>query len=167
MFFLSSLVLVAVALTAVNAEWVRMESGVNQFESRHWSRQQKLSNENTVKAIFVLKSDPENRRKFEENLLDISAPKSKNYGKWLSLTEVKAMRAVKEENAQRVLKYLESFGVSGIVSKMGDLIRVEMPVAVASSMLNTGTLICDFDFVTADIYFNILSLSQSLPLSAL
>ena len=147
MLFLSALVLVAVALTSVNAEWVRMESGVNQFESRHWSRQGKLSTEETVKAIFVLKSDPEIRHKIEANLLDISAPKSKNYGKWLSLNEDKTMRAPKEENAQRVLKYLKSFGITGTISKLGDLIRVEMPVGVASTMLNSGLCIVIIDFL--------------------
>jgi len=40
--------------------------------------------------MFVLKHDQGKIAAFEKNLLDISSPKSANYGKWLSSAEVAA-----------------------------------------------------------------------------
>ena len=135
--FASVLLLAAVALASVQAELVQMEPSVTTFSSKNWLKQERFEEDATVKAIFVMKSCPKKIAAFEATLLDRSSPKSKNYGKWLSLEEIQAMRSPDEDKVAAVLKYVESFGATARVSKLRDMIHVEVPVSKANEMLNT------------------------------
>jgi hypothetical protein len=82
---LFAVLLVALAVTA-RAVDVRMEPSVNVFSSPNWLKEKVINENDVIKTSFVLKHDKNAMAAFEKNLLDISNPKSKNYGKWLTVS---------------------------------------------------------------------------------
>jgi Cu2+-containing amine oxidase len=84
MFYFTTLV-VALAVVSASAGNVRMESSVNQFSSPLWLKEKSLKDTDLIKAIFVLKHEENSIKNFERTLLDISSPKSANYGKFLKV----------------------------------------------------------------------------------
>ncbi len=84
MFYFTTLV-VALVVAVASAENVRMEASVNQFSSPLWLKEKSLKDTDLVKAIFVLKHEENSIKNFERTLLDISSPKSANYGKFLKV----------------------------------------------------------------------------------
>jgi hypothetical protein len=86
-----------VALVASQKAMVRMEPGVNHFVSQRWMRETKIGTDNVeVEAVFVMKHCPYQIEKFEKQLLDLSSPKSANYGKWLKQDAIAAQIAPSE-----------------------------------------------------------------------
>jgi tripeptidyl-peptidase-1 len=136
------LIVVAIATFAVSAsaEWVRMESDVNKFTSSRWLKENTIKAHDVVKAIFVLKHDDATMKAFDKKLMDVSNPKSANYGKWLNHDEIKALFSPSDAKVKVVTDYIDSFGIKSSsykVSKLNDMVHVEMPVAIANKMLNT------------------------------
>jgi tripeptidyl-peptidase I len=117
-----------------------LETEITKFSSRFWLKEGFANPIDAVEAIFVLKRDQELVNSFEKTVLDLSNPKSKNFGKWMSKEEIANRLAPPAENVQLVLSYLESFGVSNQtvrVSDYKDKIFVKMPVNIAEKMLQT------------------------------
>jgi subtilase family serine protease len=104
--FVSFLAFIAVC----SADLVRMEQSVNQFSSSNWIFENTIIENTIIKAIFVLKHDESALKSFEENLLDISSPKSKNYGKWLKPEEIAKWISPSDEKVKAVVDYIASFG---------------------------------------------------------
>jgi len=129
---------VALTVALVAAENVRMEPSVHTFSSSNWL-QEKINPDSVVTAIFALKTDRSAVLSFEKELIDLSTPSSKNYGKWLKRDEIKARIAPSAANLKVVTDYVASFGpsVEVKVSTMGDKVTVSMPVKTANLMLNT------------------------------
>jgi len=127
-------------LAVTSAEMVRMEPSVDKFSSSNWILESSIDETKVIKAIFVLKHEESALQSFEKNLLDISSPKSKNYGKWMSSSDIIRWLAPSDDKVKTVVDYIESFGVKSenvVVSMYKDLITVDMPVSVANKMLNT------------------------------
>lgn len=82
MLFVVLLVALAVAARAAD---VRMEPSVNVFSSPKWLKEKASIENDVLETTFVLKHDKVAMAEFEKNLLDISNPKSANFGKWLSV----------------------------------------------------------------------------------
>lgn len=117
---------------------VQMEPQVSHFSSSKWIQEERASEDDLVKAMFVLKQNPDDMKKFEENLLDIANPKSKNYGHWLQAEDVIAMTSPSEDNVKLVTDFLSTFGVKNmVVNKFRTMIRVEMAASVAEKVLST------------------------------
>ena len=76
--------LIALAVTARAAD-VRMEPSINTFSSSKWLKEKTINENDVIKTTFVLKHDKVAMQNFEKNLLDLSTPSSKNYGKWLKV----------------------------------------------------------------------------------
>eukprot|EP01038_Epipyxis_sp_PR26KG_P014206 gene14206-19060_t len=126
-------------LSCVSSALVRMEPSVNTFSSSKWIRESS-NGDAVIKAVFVLKHDSDAMKKFEFNLLDTSNPKSSNYGKWLTIDQISSMISPSEKNVQLVVDYIKSHGVPDDrirVSKLRDMVHVEMAVSVANRVLNT------------------------------
>ncbi len=81
-YFVTLVVAFAVAASASN---VRMEPSVNTFSSTMWLKEKSLKDTDFVKAVFVLKHDASSIKSFETKILDLSSPKSANYGKWMKV----------------------------------------------------------------------------------
>jgi len=120
---------------------IQMESDVNTFSSAKWTKVSESNfrkMEETVTAMFVLRQDANDLKKFEENLLDISTPGSPNYGKWLKPEQIMEMISPEQADVQKVLDFLARFGVKDYkVSKFRDMVKVTMPVSTAEEMLST------------------------------
>lgn len=84
MLFAALLVVLAVSARAAD---VRMEPSVNVFSSSNWLKEKVISETDIIKTTFALKHDPVAMEAFEKTVKDLSNPKSKNYGKWLSVRQ--------------------------------------------------------------------------------
>eukprot|EP00286_Rhodomonas_abbreviata_P018121 CAMPEP_0181305184 /NCGR_PEP_ID=MMETSP1101-20121128/9579_1 /TAXON_ID=46948 /ORGANISM="Rhodomonas abbreviata, Strain Caron Lab Isolate" /LENGTH=568 /DNA_ID=CAMNT_0023411053 /DNA_START=22 /DNA_END=1728 /DNA_ORIENTATION=- len=134
-------VLIAVlgVLAAATAADVRMEPSVHTFSSPMWL-QETIHQDDVVKMTIVLKHDKAAMQSFEKELIDLSTPSSKNYGKWLKPEEIKQRIAPTAASAKVVTDYLASFDVPAkdiTLSKFGDMIHVHMPVKTANAALKT------------------------------
>lgn len=133
----SALILSLLAFTASGAN-VQMEPSVKKFSSGNWLQERRAGAEDTIEAMFVLKHDPEAMKAFESKLLDISNPKSKNFGKYLSKAEIKEAIGPKDDAVKTVVDYLKSFGVNATtVNGNGDMIQVKMPAPTAEKVFST------------------------------
>ncbi|OAQ65203.1 family S53 protease-like protein [Pochonia chlamydosporia 170] len=75
----------------------------------------------------------------QKKLLDISDPKSANYGKWLSKDELEAFTSPSEESVKSVKTWLSSFGIkdSAMNQPTPDWLEVNVPISQAEKMLNS------------------------------
>ena len=121
-------VLAAIAVAFAAENRVFPEADVATFSSRYWISERipvdseivkvyifvpvynNLRTHTTFKAVFVLKRDPIRAQKFESLLLDISNPKSVNFGKWLSKEQIIEMVSPETESVETVMKFLSTFG---------------------------------------------------------
>jgi tripeptidyl-peptidase-1 len=140
MMILTLLTVLAVLSSAV-ANYVRMEPSVQTFTSSKWLKETAaLGDDEVIRCVFVLKHDPAALQQFEHHLLDISTPSSVRYGKWLKHEDVMARLSPSEEKVKIVKDYLIASGVSPdkiAVSRLRDLIEVEMPAKAARTALRT------------------------------
>jgi hypothetical protein len=81
---LFAVLLIALAVVARAAD-VRMEPSVNTFSSTKWLKEKASIENDVIQTTFALKHNKAALADFERTLLDISNPKSANYGKWLSV----------------------------------------------------------------------------------
>lgn len=72
----------------------------------------------------------------QAKLLDISDPRSKNYGKWLSKDEVNAFTAPPTENVEAIKAWLSSAGITDISTPSPDWIEFTAPVSQMNTLLN-------------------------------
>ena len=134
------LVAILASVAAFSNVRVQLEPEITQFSSSNWV-ESKASPADMVDAIFMIKRDPEAVKKFEAQLLDLSSPYSKNYGKWLNKQQIIDQFSPSEDNVKKVVDYVASFGAGASkvrVSDYRDKVFVSMPVAVANNMLQTS-----------------------------
>ena len=133
-------ILGALAVSA-SADLVQMESSVKTFSASNWLKEKRTnsrSKESNIKAMFVMKHDPEAMKQLEVTLMEVSSPKSTKYGKYLTKEQVKEAVAPKPEAVKVVTDYLASFGVNSTeVNSFGDMIEVTMSVETAEKVLST------------------------------
>lgn len=92
----------------------------------------------SITAVFVLKHDESTMKEMHNRLMDTSNPKSANYGQWMSLSDIRAKLAPKEDHFKAVTDYIWGFGVTEVKHNSAkDVISVTMPVSVANKMFNT------------------------------
>jgi hypothetical protein len=82
---LFAVLLIALAVVARAAD-VRMEPSVNTFSSTKWLKEKASIENDVIQTTFALKHNKAALADFERTLLEISNPKSANYGKWLSVS---------------------------------------------------------------------------------
>jgi len=117
-----------------------MEPSVNVFSSSLWTNLGPTLSNDMVDATFILKRDKAVVKKFEEQLLDLSNPSSKNFRKWLTKEQVIEQMAPPAENMKVLVDFLSSVGLSGEnvrISDFRDKFFVKIPAALANSILNT------------------------------
>ncbi|RDX41878.1 family S53 protease [Lentinus brumalis] len=94
-------------------------------------------------------------------LYDVSDPKSPNYGKHLSKSEVEAFVAPKPDSVKAVTDWLTQHSVHPeVVSSSGDMLRIEIPVSKANSLL--GANYTEFEDKTSGTTL-VRTLSISVP----
>nr|POF17763.1 tripeptidyl-peptidase sed2 [Quercus suber] len=72
----------------------------------------------------------------QAKLLDISNPKSANYGKWLSKDEVNAFTAPPAENIEAVKAWLTGAGITDISTPSSDWVEFTAPVSQLNTLLD-------------------------------
>ncbi|CAM9298361.1 unnamed protein product [Ectocarpus fasciculatus] len=143
-----------------------MEPSVRTFSSPFWHREPTAPDaSDTITAVFSLKHDAEKVKAFESRLLELATPKHADYGKWLSPEDIKQMLPVDEGAVAIVTKFLADYGVTNYeVGQFRDIIKVEMPVVVASKMF--GTQFAKFrSIVNRDLSILRITGPYSLPAS--
>nr|BAF92024.1 sedolisin-like peptidase [Actinophrys sol] len=155
--------LCAIVATATNfGKRVRMEPDVSIFSAPNWAIGERVTDQDMITLRFVLRHESHKVAEFEELLLDISNPKSSNYGKWLTIEQVTEKLAPPDRNLFLVKEFLSSFGVTDvIVNSYRDMIRVEIPATLAEKMFET--IMHKFQFVDSDITVIRVSQPYSLP----
>jgi len=143
--------LCAIVATATNfGKRVRMESDVSVFSAPNWIMGERVNDQDMITVRFALKHDSYKVAQFEEHFLDISNPKSPNYGKWLTIEQVAERIAPEERNILLVKEYLASFGVYDVViNSIRDILKIEIPATLAEKMFST--VMHKFTYVDSDI----------------
>lgn len=138
MILVSTIALLVSTVSATNIGRTRMEEGVTLFQSEFWINEGPSDPLDTIKAVFALRQSKEDLKNFEATLLDISNPKSTNYGKWLTSEEVRQKIAPPRENVDLVTKFLTQQGVQSIsLSPYNDMVFASMQVSVAEEIFGT------------------------------
>ena len=88
-----------------------------------------------IKAQIGLKQS--NIEGLQARLLDVSNPKSPNYGKWLSKEEVATYTAPAEGNAEAIKSWLAAHGIKDIEQPTNDWIGFTVPVSTMEKLLGT------------------------------
>jgi len=153
----------AVAVTATNyAKRVRMESDISVFSSPNWIMGERVNDEDLITVRFALKHESHKVAQFEELFLDISNPKSVNYGKWLTIEQITEKLAPPERNLFLVKDFLGSFGVHDItVNSYKDIVKVQVPATLAEKMFET--ILHKFKHIDSDVTIIRVIRPYSLP----
>lgn len=117
-----------------------MEREINVFSSQLWTNEGAAQSGDVINAVFVIKRDQSVLKKFENQLLDLATPTSKNYGKWLSKEEIISQISPAESSVRMVKDYLQSFGVSGQFVRMSefqDKVFAQIPASRANELFAT------------------------------
>jgi tripeptidyl-peptidase-1 len=88
-------------------------------------------------VVFALKHDAAKLKQLDTIFWEVSDPKHKNYGKYLSFEELGNLMAAPQAHIDIVGWYLTQFGVAGKINPNKDMIDADVPVATLEKMLNT------------------------------
>ncbi|KAI0753211.1 family S53 protease-like protein [Daedaleopsis nitida] len=89
--------------------------------------------------VFTLGLPPSNMEGLHAALMDVSDPKSVNYGKHLSKSEVESFVAPKAESVKVVTDWLSKNNLKAeVISPSGDMLRVNISVKTANSLLSAN-----------------------------
>ena len=107
------LALATLAATAQAAN-VQLESSVKTFSSPNWKVGARVGNSDTVDLFVVLKHEKAQLAALEKQLYAVSDPSSPDYGKHLTIDEVKAVLDLPEHHTSTVLDHLSTYKVERI-----------------------------------------------------
>ena len=119
----------------------QLEDDVNKFEAKNWSNRGSARGSDTITPVFLIQRDASVVAKFEKQLLDVSNPKSPNYGKWLSKQQIVTQFAPTADKLALIQSYLAYYNISSNNIKASDYqdkIFVKMSVTTASQMFQTS-----------------------------
>lgn len=137
---MKSVLAVSMLAVAADASLVQMEPGVHVFSAANWLQERRAAATDSVKAMFVLKHDKSKIKAFEDKLLDIASPKSKNYGKWLNRDQVIEALSPDANVVKTIIDFLNKNGISSDkikLNKFNDIIEVNMDISTAEKVLST------------------------------
>jgi len=131
--------LLLVALVGAFAGWVQMESGIKVTGRTHpaWVDHGVPDPSETHHVVFALKHDAPKLKELDRIFWEVSDPRHKNYGKYLTFEESNRLMAAPQAHIDIVGQYLTTFGVSGKLNPNQDMITADIPVATLEKMLNT------------------------------
>lgn len=101
-----------------------------------WTSHGAANKEATIKAQIGLKQS--NIKELQAKLLDISNPRSENYGKWMTKEEVNALTAPPKANVEAVKAWLIASGIkeSDISAPSSDWLEFSAPVSQIEKLLD-------------------------------
>jgi tripeptidyl-peptidase-1 len=139
---LQTVIILLAAAVGADAR-VPMESSISSYEHKSWVKGARVTAEDSINVIFVVKTDPSLRAKFEEMFWAKSDPFNAEYKKYLSLTEVADLLHPFPADgslpaADVIADYLAA---QGLVSRAAvrttrsrDLVEVELNAAAAEKL---------------------------------
>lgn len=122
------------------AQWTKMEADVAVHDPAvsSWVRGEKPPADHSVGLSVIVRIDDDGRAALEQKFLEVSDPKSANYGQYLSRDEVTEMLAVPRDRIERIQEYLSGHGCTDIkVAPQQDVVSVECPVSAIETALDT------------------------------
>ena len=124
-----------VALLSAAARSIFMEPGASRVVGKEWNVQSNSAKIQKIELTFALKLS--NADKLHDKLMDVSSPKSSNYGKLMTLKEVNDFTRPSDEAVKTVSEFLESFGLGkGDYTQSNGFIRALVDVELAEKMLS-------------------------------
>jgi tripeptidyl-peptidase-1 len=139
-------VVLLLAAAAGNAARTVMEPSIKNFEHKNWVKGGRVSASDSLEVMFVVKTCPMLRAAFEAKFWAVSDPKSPEYKKYLSLTEVADMlHPVPEDGepvpADFIARYLSLRGLaepSAVrITRTRDLVSVRLNAVAAEQLFET------------------------------
>lgn len=127
-------------LAGANAEWVLKERDAPAYDAKTslWVKQDTPAADHEVSMTVSLKLDETRRNDLERIFWEVSDPDHVNYGKYLSIDEIKELLAVPQKQVDAVVEYFLNAGAThAMISQTRDTIKVKMPAAKAEAALNT------------------------------
>jgi len=117
---------------------VLMEPTTKRVGGVNWGRLRRVEESDEMKLHFFLKHPEDQLKNFEDLLLDISNPKSPNYGNWLSASDVQELLKAPEDGVRAVYDFLDAFGATKVTTnRETDILRTVMPAKAVEQMLST------------------------------
>ena len=141
--FIFVILVIAQVFYLIDAARTFLEPNINyNIVLSRWSREEKApAGTEIVKCIFVMKHDRQKMKLFEDKVIKLSTPSTPEYGNFLKPEDILREVAPSNDSVELVTSFLSSYGLSlgknFRVSRYRDLIHVNMPVGIATSMLQT------------------------------
>jgi tripeptidyl-peptidase-1 len=110
---------------------------IDEYKSSSWviDESSEVNSDHSFRFIVALALT--NTRAMHNHLMDISDPKSINYGNYLTRDEIKRMYGPSEEKALAVTAFFNQFGEASL-SPSGDMLQVTAKVKDVESALGTS-----------------------------
>lgn len=123
--------------------------------TRGWATSEEIAGDREI--LLEIGLTLSNTDKLITTLLDVSNPKSKNYGKWLDKAAADSLVKPSEQSHQAVLKWLQNEGVTKIQSD-GTWVRLVTNITTANRLLDA-----EYQTYERDSVKKIRTLSYSVP----
>jgi len=105
--------------------------------SRSWTFHSIPRADETVELIVVLKRTSQALEKLEKIFWEVSDPKHRNYGKYLTQDEVTSIIGITEDQLNTVTGWLSVSNAELDIGVHGDIIKVSLQVSDAEQLFNT------------------------------
>jgi len=113
------------------------EPEVQVGESRSWRFDSLPRADDRVDLLVVLKRTPEALKKLEKIFWEVSDPKHRNYGKYLTQKDVTRVIGITEDHLSTVTSWLNVSSAEIDIGVHGDIIKVSLHVVDAEQLFNT------------------------------
>jgi len=113
------------------------ESEVQVGESRSWRFDSLPRADDRVDLIVVLRRTSEALEKLEKIFWEVSDPKHRNYGKYLSQKDVTSVIGITEDHLSTVTSWLNVSSAEIDIGVHGDIIKLSLQVVDAERLFNT------------------------------
>lgn len=124
--------------TAASTFRMTMEHGAHTSDhSDQWKTVSRTATATPIKALFMLKHQPEKMIELEETFWAVSDPKNARYGNHLTRDGVSDLLMPAEGNTETVAAWLKENGVKDISFPNVDMIEANMDAGLAESLLST------------------------------
>jgi tripeptidyl-peptidase-1 len=115
-----------------------LEKDIDQFYSPNWKASERATVNDEINVHVVLKHAPERVSLLEEKLMDVSDPRSPDYGKHLSIQEVKDVLSLSPHVSYEVEQEISKYNITDInMNKYGDILSLQMNAKEAEKLFHT------------------------------
>lgn len=115
-----------------------MEKDVEKFYSPNWVVSERATVNDEVNVHVVLKHAPERVSLLEERLMDVSDPRSPDYGNHLTVEEVNNVLSLSPHVTYEVEQEISKYNVTDVkINKYGDILSLQLNAKEAEKLFQT------------------------------